>query len=284
MVDKLNVSLRKKSFYINYDSNSSPLNTMKNYHLHDDYEIFYLLEGERIYLINRKKYVVKANNLVFIDKNIIHKTKVTDVPNTKRVVINFQDSFLTGNEDMLLNQLFDRGPHIIRIPANKVEIIQTLIKKLLSEYNSNADNTDAYIQTLLIQLLIESTRLLNTQENDFAAEVYDDYFVKHEIAEIIRYIRSHYNQDISLSLLSNRFNLSEQYISRLFRKVTGVTLINYLNAVRINQAKRLLLETSLKVTDVSKRVGYSNNVHLWRVFKRFTGHSPNEYRELNKSS
>lgn len=284
MVDKLNVSLRKKSFYINYDSNSSPLNTMKNYHLHDDYEIFYLLEGERIYLINRKKYVVKANNLVFIDKNIIHKTKVTDVPNTKRVVINFQDSFLTGNEDMLLNQLFDRGPHIIRIPANKVEFIQTLIKKLLSEYNSSADNTDAYIQTLLIQLLIESTRLLNTQENDFAAEVYDDYFVKHEIAEIIRYINNHYNQDISLALLSNRFNLSEQYISRLFRKVTGVTLINYLNAVRINQAKRLLLETSLKVTDVSKRVGYSNNVHLWRVFKRFTGHSPNEYRELNKSS
>jgi|SRR5690625_32192 len=280
MVNKLNVSLRTKSFYINYDDESSSLNTMKNYHLHDDYEIFYLLEGERIYLINGERYVVKKNNLVYIDRNIIHKTKVTDVSNTKRIVINFHDSFLTTDEDLLLNQLFDKGPHIIIIPPNKIKIIQMIIEKLYSEYISNDDKREVYIKALLVQLLIESNRLLNLQTNNYSNEVGYDQFIKHEIAEVIKYINQHYKKDISLSLLANQFNLSEQYISRLFKQVTGVTLINYLNAVRINQAKRLLLETSMKVNDISKRVGYSNNVHLWRVFKRFTGYSPSEYREL----
>jgi len=79
MVNKLNVSLRKESFYIDYDNESNPRNTMKHYHLHDDYEVFYLIEGERVYFINGKKFEVKENNLVFIDKNVIHKTKVNHI-------------------------------------------------------------------------------------------------------------------------------------------------------------------------------------------------------------
>ncbi|KYG28128.1 AraC family transcriptional regulator [Alkalihalobacillus trypoxylicola] len=282
MERKLNVSLREKSFYMNYNSESSPMNEMKHFHLHDDYEIFYLIEGERTYLINDDHYIVHENSLVFIDKNTVHKTRVSDAPNLKRIVLNFHDSFLTKNEEMLLKLLFYNGPHVLSIPSNKTNSFSYIFGKLLDEYQSNHDDSIAYIRHLLIQLLIESNRLLkqhNSQQNIYTK---DQYFIKHEVAEMIGYINQFYYEDISLSLLSVRFNLNEQYISRIFRKVIGVTFINYLNTVRVNQAQRLLLETDMKVVDVSKRVGYSNNVHLWRVFKKQTGYSPNEFRELNQ--
>lgn len=267
---------------MNYDNRSNPLNEMKHYHLHDDYEIFYLLEGERIYLINGKRYSVGANNIVFIDKNIIHKTNVTEISNTKRIVINFHDSFLSRKEENLLNNLFNEGYQIMKIPPEKTKNIQTLIQRLHDEYYSENDYVETYLRTLLIQLLIECNRIRNQKgiKKQNGHEI--NSYIKQEVADIIKYINNNYNKNISLSHLSYHFNLNEQYISRIFRQFTGVTFISYLNAVRINQAKRLLLETNMKIQDVSKRVGYSNNVHLWRVFKKITGYSPNTYRELNQ--
>lgn len=277
----LNVSLRKKSFYIDYTNESSSTDFMKNFHLHDDYEIFYLIEGERIYYINEEEYVVQKNSLVFIDKNIIHKTEVTDVDEYQRIVINFRDTLLSNEDQFFLLKLFESGPHVISIPFDKRKIISTLIHKLYEEYIDKKQHSINYIRLLLTQLLIESNRLLQQQQIPEAIESGNNA-KQDEIAKIIKYINTYYYDNISLSLLSQHFHLSEQYISRLFRKVTGGTIINYLNAVRVNEAKRLLLETDMKVIEVSKTVGYSNNVHLWRVFKNLTGLSPAEYRENNK--
>src|SRR5690625_423712 len=245
---------------------------MKNFHLHDDYEIFYLIEGERIYYINEEEYE---------DKNIIHKTEVTDVDEYQRIVINFRDTLLSNEDQFFLLKLFESGPHVISIPLDKRKIISPLIHKLYQEYIDEKQHSINYIRLLLTQLLIESNRLLQQQQLPEAIESGNNA-KQDEIARIIKYINTYYYDNISLSLLSQHFHLSEQYISRLFRKVTGGTIINYLNAVRVNEAKRLLLETDMKVIEISKTVGYSNNVHLWRVFKNLTGLSPAEYRENNK--
>lgn len=276
MVEHLSVSLRKQSFYIN-KTDADFSYAMKNYHLHNDYEIFYLVEGERIYLINGKRYVVQENSLVFIDKNVIHKTITTDIPRYKRIVINFRNSLLTDDDQFLLYQLFEKGPSIVRLSSNKKQELHQLISRLQQEYMADKDDAIIYIRSLLLQLLIESKRLLEKQHSISITDN-DDNFGKREITEIIKYINNHFSKDLSLFLLSKHFHLSEQYISRLFRRVTGSTIISYLNAVRVNEAKRLLLESNMKVTEISKRVGYSNNVHLWRMFKKLTGNSPKEYR------
>ncbi|HLQ97358.1 MAG TPA: helix-turn-helix domain-containing protein [Candidatus Dormibacteraeota bacterium] len=282
MVNKLNVSLRKESFYINYDNESNPRNTMKHYHLHDDYEVFYLIEGERVYFINGKKFEVKENDLVFIDKNVIHKTKVNHIFGSKRVVMNFCDTLLSDDERFLLNYLFHTGPYVISIPASKRKMIETLVRNLLQEYTTAEEGANIYIRSLLIQFLVESSRLLKYQTKPFEKTTHDNHH-KQDIAEIIKYINAYFSHKISLTHLSQAFNMSEHYISRLFRKVTGGGLINYLNAVRVNEAKKLLLETDMNIANISIKVGYGNNVHLWRVFKQLTGFSPNSYRETYKT-
>lgn len=284
MDQKLSVSLRRRSFYIDYKSGHNARNIMKTHHLHDDYEIFYLLEGERIYLINDKRYVVQENSLVFIDKNVVHKTLVTDKPEYKRIVINFRDTFLPDDDQFLLKQLFGKGPYIIPIPINKKRVIHQLVSMLHQEYMIERNDAIIYIRSLLTQLLLESTRLLEKQHSNPVIGNKNKNESKRDIAKVIEFINTNYSKDISLCLLSQQFHLNEQYISRLFRKVTGSTIIDYLNAVRVNEAKRLLLESDMKVIEISKKVGYSNNVHLWRVFKKLTGFSPNEFRTVNLES
>jgi|SRR5690625_499236 len=279
MSKSLNVSFRKKTFYIDYKNDDCSKDHMRNFHLHSDYEIFYLIEGERKYLINGKQYLVQENSLVFIDKNIIHKTEMTEKLSFQRVVINFQDSFLSYEDHFLLTELFKKGPYIISVPLNRRETVSELINRMQNEYINGGKDAIVYIRSLLTQLLIESTRLLKREKSlSIVSSVNETN--KREVAEIIKYINIHYSSNISLSLLSQHFHLNEQYISRLFKEVTGGNIINYLNAVRVNEAQRLLQESDLKIIEVSKNVGYANNVHFWRVFKRLTGISPSEYRTV----
>ncbi|MFS0639017.1 helix-turn-helix domain-containing protein [Mesobacillus foraminis] len=277
MVQKVNVSLRDQSFYINRIQGDHP--SMTNHHIHQDYEIFYLLEGERIYQINGKEYLIKKHHLVFIDKNLIHKTTVNsrDKDVYDRIVINFRDSFLEASAVHLLKQLFENGPHILQIPPCKRERIRSNLVTQLEEYQLSQGDKDLYLKSLLTQLLIESARLLEPKKtpsnsgNPPIGTITD-------IEAMIAFINGEYSNDVSLRVLSQQFHLNEQYISKLFKKYTGCSFIDYLNAIRINEAKRLLNESALKVNLIAKKVGYSNNVHFWRVFKKMTGMSPNEYR------
>ncbi|MBU5593779.1 AraC family transcriptional regulator [Amphibacillus sp. MSJ-3] len=280
MAKKLNVSFRKKPFYIDYKMGTCSRDSMRNFHLHSDYEIYYLIEGERKYLINDEQYLIRENDLIFIDRNVMHKTETAELPSFQRVVINFQDNFLCCDDHFLLAELFENGPHIISVPACKKKIISELIIRMQNEYIDDRKDAMHYIRTLLTQLLLESNRLLKREVNIPIVENDNDTLKQEVVADIIKYINTHYSNDISLTLLSQKFHLNEQYISRLFKDVTGNNIINYLNAVRINEAQRLLIESDMKVIEISKSVGYSNNVHFWRVFKKLMGISPSEYRTV----
>ncbi|RKL67041.1 hypothetical protein CR203_11010 [Salipaludibacillus neizhouensis] len=279
MEQEVSVSLREQSYYINYSSGHD--SSMTTHHMHQDYEIYYLFRGERIYLINGKEYVVRKDHLVFINKNVVHKTLVMNNDLYERFVINFREDFMSFNEQHLIKQLFEDGPHVIPISEHKKTLIYNIMKSQIHEYQKSQKDKDTYIRSLLTQLLVESTRLLEEQQKTFTDLHHQQISNKNEIADVIKYIHDHYADSVSLSVLSHQFHLNEQYISRLFKKTTGCSIIGYLNAVRVNEAKRLLTESKMKINQIARKVGYSNNIHLWRVFKKLTGESPNEYRITN---
>ena len=283
MVQKISVSLREQPFYINRFSGYHP--SMATHHLHQDYEIYYLSKGERIYIINGEEYLVKNQHLVFIDKNVIHKTVKKSNQLYERMVINFRECFLSLGEQHIVKQLFENGPYIISIPQNKRELINTIIMRLFEEYQKNLKERDMYLRSLLSQLLIESNRLIEDAcpLEKMKVSGQQDNTGKNEIEKIITFINNNFTSDISLGVLSYHFHVNEQYISRLFKKYTGCSFIEYLNAIRINEAKRYLIHTSLKVNQIAGKVGYSNHVHFWRVFKRNTGMSPNQFRILKQN-
>ena len=96
---------------------------------------------------------------------------------------------------------------------------------------------------------------------------------------IIEYVENHFAQEIYLDSLADKLKMSSGYLSVYFKEKTGKNFIDYLNEVRISKAKVLLSETGLKVRDIAEKVGYQNINSFNRMFKKFTGITPGEYRK-----
>ena len=89
-------------------------------------------------------------------------------------------------------------------------------------------------------------------------------------------------QDLSLGNLAKLQNISAAYLSALFRKETGQTLTDFVNHKRIEQAKKLLIKTDLQIQTIAQHCGILDIHYFSRVFKKYTGQTPKEYRQLNK--
>lgn len=103
------------------------------------------------------------------------------------------------------------------------------------------------------------------------------------INDIIAYIDQNYMQDISLGDLADTFYLSKEHLSRLFKKETGKNLFSYIMELRLNEARRLLSETTLTLDDIAYKLGFSNGNYFSKVFKKNVGQSPREYRNTSLS-
>ncbi|WNR42761.1 response regulator transcription factor [Paenibacillus roseipurpureus] len=98
------------------------------------------------------------------------------------------------------------------------------------------------------------------------------------IKQILDYVKENSEQDLSLKTLSFQFNVNASYLGQLFRKETGILFSSYLNHLRIEKAKELLIHTDMKVTDISAKVGYLEPSHFYKIFKKATGVSPAQYK------
>ncbi|PYI53352.1 helix-turn-helix domain-containing protein [Paenibacillus flagellatus] len=99
------------------------------------------------------------------------------------------------------------------------------------------------------------------------------------IEQSCRYIKENYKEDITLTDMAERANFSVSHFSALFKKHTGTSLINYVNGLKIEEAKKLLLSTSYSVSEITEIVGFSTTPYFSRVFKTTVGLSPLEYRK-----
>lgn len=96
---------------------------------------------------------------------------------------------------------------------------------------------------------------------------------------VILYIRSHYMDDVDFSELSSRFGFSSAYLTKLFSKHVGNTPLKYLTDIRIQEAKHLLLNTNLPIREVGAKVGYPDQFHFSKTFRKLTGVNPTAYRQ-----
>lgn len=102
------------------------------------------------------------------------------------------------------------------------------------------------------------------------------------IDQICAYLSENYAQKLPLSEVATRFYLSPYYLSRLFRRVTGQSIVDYINSRRIEAAQRLLETTDLSISTVAEQTGFSTAAHFRRVFREEMGVGPLQYRKGHK--
>lgn len=100
-----------------------------------------------------------------------------------------------------------------------------------------------------------------------------------EVNKILDYIDHHFDKDITVKSLSKYVMMGENYVSALFKKKMGKTLIHYLHEVRVARACAYLEETDLPVSEIGARVGFVNDNYFIKIFKRIVGMTPSQYRQ-----
>lgn len=98
------------------------------------------------------------------------------------------------------------------------------------------------------------------------------------IAHSINYVRTCYDEDISLEHLAQQAELSKYHFARLFLKETGTTPMKYVAKIRMEAAVRLLRETTLPVAEIADRVGFASGNYFGKVFQYFAGMTPSQFR------
>ena len=136
----------------------------------------------------------------------------------------------------------------------------------------------------LLMMHAQTGRLLAALLRQYAAEkTENDRLLYHNLSrmtEVIRYMETHADQKLSLSDLSEKMQLSPDYFSRLLYSCTGKTAKQYIQAIRLNEALRLLAVTDLSVGEIAKRVGYSSTNFFGTLFLRTLSMTPTAYRQI----
>jgi AraC-like DNA-binding protein len=248
-------------------------------HFHNHYELYYLCEGERMYFVQDRTYRVKAGNFVLIDRNVLHRTLDTGIPDHERMVIDIHpewiEAFYPDYSEMLLEP-FVRGIPVMSFPLAQMTHIKRIIAELSHEMLRQEPGYDIRLQHGVIELLLIAARCA---KKDDPAPVEIQSPIHAKITKIVRYLNDHFTEALALPDLANRFTMSPYYLSRTFKSTTGFTYSEYLNLIRLKEAQRLLRETELKITEIALQTGFENFSHFGKAFKKMALLSPRAYRD-----
>lgn len=131
-----------------------------------------------------------------------------------------------------------------------------------------------------LQSLEDIRHWLSTVIEKIAAELKDKRENKNVeiIEELVAYIRAHYHEPIGLQMLAELAFMNGNYLSKVFKEVTGKTFIDFLTEIRFEEACGLLLRTDKPIHEIAELTGFGQKQNLIRTFKKMTGLTPTEYR------
>lgn len=259
--------------------------TMQTHHAHDEYEIYYLVSGERYYFIENQIYHIKKGNLVLIDRNQVHKTIQYGSFHHERIAVIFKGDFLSAflgvTGEISLSAFFRQNQGVFCLNAPDQEYVLSLLNGIAAEMSVKDTGYLTMILTKLTRLLVFCQRFRNHTNTDISGSL-SASSTHQKVSEIASYISSHFTEAGSLDAVAKHFFMSKSYLSRIFKQVTGYTVNEYINVSRIQEAGRLLIESDLSVTQISEAVGYESITYFERIFLSHKGTSPLKYRRQHQ--
>lgn len=193
------------------------------------------------------------------------------------------------------------------IKMKQTEQLSDQVHCLLNQYADTPNLSHVYIRHVCTTLLKVLLSVLPAQSDEdlqnAAEEIYSfghfsdiikmiEYYLSlvidlfkqeqnasnYAVYQVEQYIRLHYGEDLTLNILADLVYLSPNYLSNTFAQVTGCTLNKYIKQVRMEKAQELLLNTNMKVTDISQMVGYPNISYFCKSFQKQYGATPEQFR------
>lgn len=234
-------------------------------HYHYQHELYYLVSGETKYFVADDIFHLGTGDFIFVPKETLHKTDSESCLHNERILLSFEDDVFTEELRPILAELSQCK--LIHIPANKAYQVEELLRRLQREF----ERDDAYRDIMTTLHIRELLTMLCRLKYDYVPQITE---AERLIGDVTEFIRNNYSQELSLSVLSRRFALSEGCLSRKFKAVTGMGINEYITNVRIHNAVQILSRGGLSITEVAERCGFSDSNYFASVFKKYKGTTP----------
>ena len=210
-------------------------------HWHDEIELIYCNQGSFELSVNGEKKFVNTKQLVLINSNSIHRLRFLE-DQTKIITL-----LLIKDQEQLEQLIIYLGDHLDQ---------ETLVihNRMMQIYELLLEECSVY------KLAITKKKLPI-------------------IKQIVTYIEQHYDDELNLMILANHFHFSEVYLSRMFKEKTGITLLSYINKIRLNHAYNDLMNTSLTINEIALNHGFKNVKAFNKIFKEYYHDIPSKYRK-----
>ena len=252
-------------------------------HFHNEYEIFYLIEGEREFFFDNRSYTVKAGSLILVNENDIHMTRaISDEDDGHNRVILYINKQKMKELDALfpninLLKFFREQYGVFHLTEEQQNQFLDLYESLKIEFQDRDNHSTTVASMKILMYFIEFIRTNKAHKLiDVPSHISTKYKTIYAVSD---YISEHYTEPLSLKSLADDFFLSKYYLCRTFKEVTGYGINEYIHIHRIKKAKQLLEESSLSISEISQKLGYESLTHFEKIFKTYMTISPLKYRK-----
>ncbi len=241
----------------------------EHFHIGRD-EVFYLCSGSRRFFAGCTIYTMNAGDLMYVPSGCLHRTEYNDCRSAERFVLTFPDNLTPHSKNFQRETLF----HTVENSE-----ISELLEGIFSEKENPTEYSEE-IQTLLINILVIKLlrippALSHPAQNKFSPN-------DEQIQLTAKYISKHFQEKFTLEHAAEYAGFSRTYFSQKFKAVTGFGFNDYLTAVRLRNAVKLLVTTDLSITKTAYYCGFNDSNYFGGVFKRQFGMTPREYRKKYK--
>ncbi|MDR1540575.1 MAG: AraC family transcriptional regulator [Clostridiales bacterium] len=256
--------------------------SMPTMHFHEEYEIYYLLEGARYYFIENKTYRINKGSLVLINSSQIHRTSMFEKTPHDRVLIEVTaepfNHFFESVCGLSLSQFFAEHAGVFELGENAQGIVRNLLFSMMDEFSRQQPRYEKIVMMKLAELLLNVASFKADKRIFYNSAM--SQAPKHlKIDEIAEYIQTNFNKVKSLDEISKKFFVSKGYLCRIFKEVTGFTVQDYINVHRIQKAQELLDASNMNIAEIAASLGYNSLTNFERLFHKYTETSPLKYRK-----
>lgn len=257
-------------------------------HQHDFFELVYVYEGEFVQQIGAQKFQMHTGDICLLTPGVYHALDVNNYSIVLNILVqkaafreiilsSLQESSLFSN--LLLNDISaSSGTDYLLFHTNGDLDIQRLILELCLE----TLNKGPYYQLIMTSHLLGLLGLLLRRYEELCEYPIAKQSQENKNIQILRHIDQHY-QTVTLQELAGLFHYSIQHMSSRVKQVTGISFTDYLLQKRMQVASDLLINTTMKVGAIGEAVGYRNQEHFIRSFRKYYGMAPGVYRNRHQS-
>lgn len=266
--------------------------------LTDEYMLYFIRHGELYMEEADKRYILKKGDYLLLQPGLLHSgfkeaccdyyyihfkhSDICEVDKPLSEIIyeinesrssSLKQNLISENKNQTIKCYLPKLYHISN--ENTLSYLFYMLKEAVKDYNRKNEYYKNLMSCKLVELIIRISREFIDINFNKSGSSYPRAFIKCQA--VLDYLNNEYHHKINSNDIEQRFESNYAYLNRVFDRMTGHTILHYLNLVRVKKAIELIESTHINFSEIGYLVGIDDPYYFSKVFKKYTGFSPMHY-------